>query len=91
MCIGCSYFGSLLLFAISFIFCVLVILSVFVPFLESLSNTFLHSKALILVFSLGLCNGLYKLYPRNSTIRRCGPVGVGVALLEWVCHCGPGL
>ena len=24
-------------------------------------------------------------------IRRCGPVGVGVALLEWVCHCGHGL
>ena len=26
----------------------------------------------------------------SGTIRRCGPVGVGVALLEWVCHyeCG---
>jgi len=22
---------------------------------------------------------------------RCGLVGVGVALLEWVCHCGCGL
>jgi hypothetical protein len=27
---------------------------------------------------------------RNGTIRRCGLVGVGVALLEEVCHCGAG-
>jgi hypothetical protein len=25
--------------------------------------------------------------PESSTIRRCGLVGVGVALLEEVCHC----
>jgi hypothetical protein len=28
--------------------------------------------------------------PGSGTIRRCGLVGVGVALLEWVCHCGVG-
>jgi hypothetical protein len=28
---------------------------------------------------------------RSSTIRRCGFVEVGVALLETVCHCGGGL
>ena len=26
----------------------------------------------------------------NGTIRRCGLVGVGVVLLEEVCHCGVG-
>jgi hypothetical protein len=25
---------------------------------------------------------------RSGTIRRCGLVGVGVALLEEACHCG---
>ena len=29
--------------------------------------------------------------PGSGTIRRCGLVGVGVALLEEVCHCGGGL
>ena len=28
------------------------------------------------------CDGLYMLGPGSGTIRRCGPVGVGVALLE---------
>jgi hypothetical protein len=27
----------------------------------------------------------------SGTIRRCGPVQVGVAFLEWVCHFGCGL
>jgi hypothetical protein len=27
----------------------------------------------------------------SSTVRRCGLVGVGVALLEEVCHCRSGL
>ena len=27
----------------------------------------------------------------SGTIRTCGPVKVGVALLEEVCHCGGGL
>lgn len=27
------------------------------------------------------CDNLYMLNPENSTIGRCGPVGVGVALL----------
>ena len=27
----------------------------------------------------------------SGTIKRCGLVGVGVALLEEVCHCGGGL
>jgi hypothetical protein len=28
--------------------------------------------------------------PGSGTIRRCGLVGVGVALLKEVCHCGSG-
>jgi hypothetical protein len=28
------------------------------------------------------CDGLYMFDPGSGTIRRCGPVGVGVALLE---------
>ena len=36
------------------------------------------------------CYGLYVLGPGSGTIRRCGPE-VGVAFLEWVCHCGCGL
>jgi hypothetical protein len=31
---------------------------------------------------IGLCDGLYMLGPESGTIRRCSPVGVGVALLE---------
>lgn len=27
----------------------------------------------------------------NGTIRRCGPVRVGMALLEAVCYCGGGI
>jgi hypothetical protein len=38
----------------------------------------------------GMCPGLNMLGPGSGTIRRCG-LGVGVALLEWVCHCGGGL
>ncbi|MGE9574344.1 hypothetical protein ACQP3C_25135, partial [Escherichia coli] len=35
---------------------------------------------------------LKKMAPKGSgTVRRCGFVGVGVALLEEVCHCGDGL
>jgi hypothetical protein len=30
----------------------------------------------------GHCDGLYMLGPGSITIKRCGPVGVGVALLE---------
>jgi hypothetical protein len=26
--------------------------------------------------------------PGSSTIRRCGPVGVHVAWLEWICYSG---
>jgi len=37
------------------------------------------------------CGDLYMLGPGNGTTRRCGLVGVGVALLEEVCHCGDGL
>ena len=37
------------------------------------------------------CDGLNMLGPGNGTIRRCDLVGVGVALLEEVCHCGGGL
>jgi hypothetical protein len=34
------------------------------------------------------CGGLNMFGPGSDTIRKCGPVGVGVALLEEVCHCG---
>ena len=37
-----------------------------------------------------VCCGLNMLDPESGTIRRCGLVGVGVALLEEVCHCGVG-
>jgi hypothetical protein len=37
----------------------------------------------------GYCGGLNMLGPGTSTIRRCNP-GVGVALLEEVCHCEGG-
>jgi hypothetical protein len=36
---------------------------------------------------LGKCNDLNMLGPGSGTIRRCGLVGVGVALLEEVYHC----
>ena len=37
------------------------------------------------------CGGLNMLVPRSGAIRRYGNVGVGVALLEDMCHCGDGL
>jgi hypothetical protein len=37
------------------------------------------------------CGGLNVLGPGRGTIWRCGLVGVGVALLEEVCHFGGGL
>ena len=41
-------------------------------------------------FDLEVCGGLKEKDPQrrtgNDTIRRCGLVGVGVALLEEVCH-----
>ena len=37
-----------------------------------------------------MCGGLNMLGPGNGTIRRCGLVGVGTAILEEVCHCGVG-
>ena len=37
------------------------------------------------------CDGLYMFGPGGGTISRCEPVRIGVALLEWVCHCGCGL
>jgi hypothetical protein len=38
----------------------------------------------------GICGGLNMLGPGSGTIRRCGLVEVGVALLEEVCHCRRG-
>ena len=35
-------------------------------------------------------DGLYMLDPGSGTIRRCGLVGMGVALLEWVWPCWNG-
>ena len=43
------------------------------------------------VCGFGYCNGLYMLSPDSGTIRRCALVGVGVALMKEVCHCGDGL
>jgi hypothetical protein len=37
------------------------------------------------------CDGLYRHAPGSGTIRRCGPDGGDVALLEQVYHCGCGL
>ena len=34
------------------------------------------------------CSDLNVLGPGSGTIRMCGLVGVGVDLLEEVCHCG---
>ena len=36
------------------------------------------------------CGGLNMLNIGSTTIRRCGLVRIGVALLEEVCHCGVG-
>ena len=36
------------------------------------------------------CGGLNMLDPGSGTIWKCDLVGVGVALLEEVCHCGVG-
>jgi hypothetical protein len=40
--------------------------------------------ALFELWGMYICDGLYMLSPGSGTIRRCGLVGVGVALLEWV-------
>jgi hypothetical protein len=37
------------------------------------------------------CDGLYMFGPGSGNIRRYGLVGVGVILLEYVCHYGDGL
>jgi hypothetical protein len=34
------------------------------------------------IMRLQFCDGLYMLSPETGNIRGCGPVGVGVALLE---------
>jgi hypothetical protein len=34
----------------------------------------------LLFTEYGCCDGLYMLGPGSGTIRRCGPVGVGVSL-----------
>jgi hypothetical protein len=41
-------------------------------------------------FGLNKCSVLYMLSPEREIIKKCGPVGVGVALLEEVCHFGGG-
>ena len=51
----------------------------------------LLSEASLMTIAVGrTCDGLNMLGPGSGTIRRCGLVGVGVALLEEVCHCGGG-
>ena len=37
------------------------------------------------------CGGMNMIGPGSGTIMSCGLVGVGVALLEEMCHCGVGL
>ena len=49
----------------------------------------LRQKLMYLAFHM--CGGLNTLGPGSGTIRRYGLVGVGVALLEEVSHCGHGL
>ena len=50
-----------------------------------------HVTTLFLKNSFPYCDSLIMLGPRSGTIRRCGLVEVGVALLEEVYHCGGGL
>jgi hypothetical protein len=45
----------------------------------------------LFIVSFYLCDGLNKFSSGSGTIKNCGLVGVGVALLEEVCHCGHGL
>jgi hypothetical protein len=40
--------------------------------------------------SIGYCSGLNMLSSGSGNIKRCELVGVGVALLEEVCHCAGG-
>jgi hypothetical protein len=40
---------------------------------------------------LDCCGGLNTLGPGSGSIRRCGLVGAGVALLEEVSHCSGGI
>jgi hypothetical protein len=51
--------------------------------IESVKNTQTERK--LEMKTLGTCGGL-----RSGMIRRCGLVGVGVALCKKVCHCGSG-
>jgi hypothetical protein len=37
----------------------------------------------LLDISYGNCDGVYVLGPGSGTIRRCGPIGVGVSLWVW--------
>jgi hypothetical protein len=39
---------------------------------------------------IGNCGGLNILVPETGTIWRCGLVGVGIVLLEEICHCRSG-
>ena len=53
---------------------------------ESMRNRFKEGQRI----PMGDCDthsdGLYMLGSRSGTIRRCGPVGIGVALLEEMHH-----
>ena len=52
---------------------------------------FVFVFSLFFCFSVSMCGDLNMLDPGSGTIERCGLVGVGVVLLEEVCHCGSGL
>jgi hypothetical protein len=55
------------------------------------AHTHIHTHTQTHTHSHTQCVGLNMLGPGSGTIRRCGLVRVGVALLEEVCHCGGGL
>jgi hypothetical protein len=47
-------------------------------------------KIIIIIIIIINCGDLNMLGSGSDTIRRCGLIEVGVALLEEVCHCGGG-
>ena len=53
-------------------------------FTQSLGDNGMTNNLEIIVFTTVYCDGLCMLGPENGTIKRCGPVGVGVTLQAWV-------
>ena len=57
---------------------------------STLGRLFKTSLAVSSIYFHGSCDGLYMLGPGSGTIKRCGLIGGGVALLKEVCHRGVG-